>query len=346
MSNPVVFYSKCRPQDADAWPIAMEHKIVFLGYPPWRHEAPDPNMQRGYKEALFDVSAGPACASLLSGMTRGYRAQVSQNANLVAAVTPHSFVIVPRPEAGVCYFAKVAGKFEVVDSPSWGQHYLDLREGKGLANSPAADHIGDVVQCWPVDEWRTVPFPLVPRWITYRLLSRNTAGLIYGLPDLSLEPHRRVEALLSGRDEMAGRTKPTTAALLAEWVSPSVFEHLVVHLLQLEAVSGERWHHVGGSGDGGVDGLAVSSEGRVVGALQCKWHYGGDVRSLGEQLAEKIRPSWPDASVVVAVLLSPNSRPPALPEGIAYLGLEDVASLLEKHADALPMARTLGIHAR
>ena len=101
-------------------------------------------------------------------------------------------------------------------------------------------------------------FPLVPRWISYRLLSRNTAGVINLVEGVNADPHARITDLLqNGSDEEQDVT--STSSLLAEWVSPSIFGHLVVHLLQLEAQNREHWYHVGGSGDGGVDGLAVAA---------------------------------------------------------------------------------------
>ena len=341
MASPIVFYTKCKPQGTDAWPVARDHKIAFIGYPPWKLATSEPKVASGYKDWLYDVSTTPDCASLISEQSQSYRKQVTQNANLVTEVVRGSYVIVPRPEAGVCHFGKVSN-FDLVDTPEWGQQYLELRQNSGLDYSNGPSYIADLVQCWHIDRWRTVPFPLVPRWISYRLLSRNTAGVIHGVNGIALDPYARVEALLheTHRDSPQAMT---TAALLTEWVSPSTFEHLVVDLLQLESCDGERWHHVGGSGDGGVDGLAVSPDGHVVAALQCKWHYGHDPVKLADDVLGKVCRQWPDAKVVVAVLISSRTEPPNMNTGAIYLGLQDVAKLVDKHRDSLPIARALGI---
>jgi Restriction endonuclease len=55
-------------------------------------------------------------------------------------------------------------------------------------------------------------------------------------------------------------------------VGPNSFEHLCVALLQLEHPE-HVWMHVGGSGDGGIDGIGADANGAVVGLLQCKWAY-------------------------------------------------------------------------
>ncbi|MCY3664802.1 MAG: restriction endonuclease [Gemmatimonadetes bacterium] len=346
MESPVVFYTKCRPQSVDAWPIARDYRIVFVGYPPWKPDANGLHDDQGYKGALFDVSRDPECARHLVDVSRGYRTQVTKNANLAASVIPGSIVVVPRPSSGECHFASVVKRFKVIDAPDWCQRYLDLRKDAGKECTPADEYVADVVQCWRVDEWQMVPFPLVPRWISYRLLSRNTAGVIKPVAGVNADPHVRITDLLQNGSDGA-REVTSTASLLAEWVSPSIFEHLMVHLLQLEAPDGERWHHVGGSGDGGVDGLAVAASGEIVGVLQCKWYYSEKPSKLALEVANNVRVAWPNAKVVVAVLLSPFAPERSnTVDGVSYLGLQEIVALVEKHRESLPLARTLGIHAR
>jgi hypothetical protein len=172
-------------------------------------------------------------------------------------------------------------------------------------------------------------------------LSRNTAGVIEGLPELGLTPHVRVERLLAAPYELRS-DDPLTVKLL-EWCSPITFEHLVVQLLQLEAEPGVTWHHIGGTGDGGVDGMALSEDGKsILGVLQCKWTYDGDVQQLASELADRIRKDWPKSRVVIAVLLL-RAAVPTLPVDCQLLSIDDVSLLIEKHASQLPLARSLGM---
>ena len=81
--------------------------------------------------------------------------------------------------------------------------------------------------------------------------------------------------------------------------------------------------------------------------LQCKWRYSRKPDKLASKVADNVRVKWPNAKVVVAVLLSPcASEQSGTGDGISYLGLQEIVALVEKHRESLPLARTLGIHAR
>ncbi len=116
----------------------------------------------------------------------------------------------------------------------------------------------------------------------------------------------------------------------------------MVHVLQLESGNAISWHHVGGSGDGGVDGIGMSAKGEVAGVLQCKWYYSGNLHDLVRD-GQRVRERWPNAKVVVAVLLGPEKKPDRMEEGVEILLLEDVATLVRKHRKRLPIAQSLGI---
>jgi hypothetical protein len=125
-----------------------------------------------------------------------------------------------------------------------------------------------------------------------------------------------------------------------DWVSPSAFEHLVVELLQLEAGPGIRWWHVGGSGDGGSDGLATDSTG-VIAALQCKWMHNGDPVELGEALLKQMAGNAKGSKAIVAVLFGPS--PVRTVPGVEVLTRADVARLLVTHRTRCGSAVSLGI---
>lgn len=344
MVSPIVFYSKCRPQGVDAWPIAKDHLVVFIGYPPWRSEKYKDAVS-GFRDALYDIGTDLGCSARLDE-DRGYRTQVAKNATLAREVSIGSYVIVPRLECGVCHIGKIASTFELVDAPPWASAYLHLREQVSKDFSPAGNYLADVVQCWRVEAWKERPFPLVPRWISYRLLSRNTAGVIVDIPEYSLNAHERIETLLRDPREappvMPVSDRAAIRRALIEWISPSSFEHLLVDLLQLDEKQPIYWHHVGGSGDGGVDGIAVDGEGDVVAVLQCKWHFAGNTQGLLTGL-DRIRSRWPNCRVIVATLLGPQEVSGSQTGGGEILLLDDIVELVVRHAAKLPLAQSLGI---
>jgi hypothetical protein len=130
---------------------------------------------------------------------------------------------------------------------------------------------------WEVDEFRPIPVPRIPAWIRRSLFGRSTYGVIY--PDAIVgDPHQVMSGILendSSRREAGHLTQPSSKKGYLMISRLRTFEHLVVSLLQLEH-PGEVWSHVGGSGDGGVDGVGASQDGHVTGLLQCKWQYWGE----------------------------------------------------------------------
>jgi hypothetical protein len=134
----------------------------------------------------------------------------------------------------------------------------------------------------------------------------------------------------------------STKAKLLESVSPSIFEHLVIHLLQLESGHTARWHHIGGAGDGGVDGMALSHDGKIASVLQCKWHSNENAKTLINGMLA-IRQKWPDCEIVVAVFLEGRPNIGQLPPRTRYIGLSEIVMLIERFRDQMPFALTLGI---
>lgn len=257
-------------------------------------------------------------------------------------VEPGSIVLVPRVGAGVCYVAEISSRFELVDRPTWADTYLKLRSDHGLKTEPEMSHVGDIVQSWPVVEWRTLVFPALPRWISYRLLSRNTVGVINDLSQpkvRALETVRDLMELPAGAQYLPFQDGQDLEQALLTWLSLTSFEHLVVDLLRLEAAHDVHWHHVGGSGDGGADGIAVDTEGRVRGVLQCKWHYDGQPSALGKAICER---SGEDVQVVVAILHGQQDARPIGPI-FTFWNRNRIAELVRRHAANLPIARTLQV---
>lgn len=346
--HPIVIYSKCKPQNADVWEIAERHKVVFFGYPAWRNNCLallSEDKLSGYSKALFNVFEQPECANQMNESS-GYRRAVTGNANIVKEVKPGSYVIVPRLNEGVCKIGKITGPFTVEDRPLWGPEYISLRKAKKLDISEIAYHIGDVSQIWHVESWETVLFPLIPRWISYRLLSRNTFGRIYDIANIGLFAHQRLSQVISNPVQKKIRVNDSEEIekQLLEIVSPHSLEHLIVDLLQLEHGNSVRWHHVGGSGDCGVDGIGISLDGKVSGVVQCKWFCdnGKWMASILSELAS-IRQKWPDCKIIGANLLGLDKPIDNLSPGVEFIGRRKIATLIQKHWKVLPLSATLGI---
>ncbi|MED5549605.1 MAG: restriction endonuclease [Pseudomonadota bacterium] len=277
MDNRIVFFIRNRPQGCDAIEIAREARRSFIGYPMWRRGV-DP-LAAGFRDAL----ASPLCddtewATIAGHIEGPWRRAYSANRNLALAAVPGSITMIPRPDRGVVYAGRVEA-FEVVDRPDWGDKYLALRRENGLPVDDTVSHLGDVVQGWRVDDWVELPFPSIPAWIRKSFFGRATGGRIWPMPEFGLDPVPEIDALIR---QAAPTLRPCTERdeierrLLAR-VSPSTFEHMVVGLLQL-AQPDLVWEHVGGSGDGGVDGLGSTTDGSVKAVLQCKWkHDGGQI---------------------------------------------------------------------
>jgi hypothetical protein len=261
----------------------------------------------------------------------------NQNRNLVARVAVGSIAMIPRPDRGVVYCGRVSGPFELVDDPPWRDSYLATRREQGLSeDSPESWHVADVAQCWPVDKFRPVPIPPIPGWIRRSFFGRGTYGVVPTFGEM--DPHSIMDRVIDGPDvEVRDWTTDKSEVerrLLTDLV-PDTFEHLVVGLLQLEHPS-EVWIQVGGSGDGGIDGIGADAQGTVTGLLQCKWQYWNDSVEFGHA-------RWGDAGRrgYLAALMYPE--PINKPDGIMVLDRPTIAGLVLKHADQLSQAVSMRV---
>jgi hypothetical protein len=342
------FYVKCRP-DVDIIQLVRDEQRVFVGYPPIvKGATPDRHHMRSW---LQDLSVSDAAGTPpLFDAERGYRQQVAQNRGFAGKVKPGDVVVVPRPGSGYCLIGTVASPFELVDDPPWGDRAVRQYAAAVLKHPPGspegeAQFLTDYVQTWSVSGWTEVPFPRIPRWISYRFLSRNTIGWIEDCPADGRTAARVLEEIC--RSPEYPPLPVTTdvaevASRLLDWVAPAAFEHLVCDLLQLEYPQ-LRWWHVGGSGDGGADALAADQSGRVVAALQCKWKSDGDLGQLGAQLLVQLASGQSVAPHVwVATLFQEVGNVRQQP-GVTLWGRRQIGELLLHHARLCPMARTLGL---
>lgn len=330
--NKVVFFSRCKPQKVDAIEIVLAERRIFIGYPMGR--AGVEYNPRSLRSCTVDLACGDeewAAAHARSDRNKQY----NQNRNLVAEVGIGSIALVPRPDRGVIYCGKVISSFELEDSPEWYDRYMALR---GDMDSGETWHAADIGQCWRVDEFKPIPVPRVPAWIRRSLFGRSTYGVIRA-DEIGGEPLEVFERLLLD-DSFCPREWSldieTIKARLLEDFTPSAFEHLAVSLLQLEHPH-EVWLQVGGSGDGGVDGVGIGANGRVSSLLQCKWQYWG-----GNPFAENI--AWDSTGQMLKKYLAVlRCKDKVGPADCEFLDIGRIAELVQKHHTRLPQAVSMRI---
>ncbi len=336
MGEQIVFFSRCRPQNADAIDLVLREQRVFIGWPAWR---PGKKLRKGHlRDAVVDLAScsdeewSRLCADRRFG--EGCRRQFTQNRNFVRSVGIGSIALVPRPERGYVYVGRVEASLELFDDPPWGGQYLQFREECGLPTDGEIYHLADVAQCWKVDHFRKIPFSAIPAWIRRSFFGRSTYGRIPNLDELNLSSYEWMDRLLDSkvrvRDGWTQAIREAETRLISQ-ISPNAFEHLCVALLQLENPT-ETWIHVGGSGDGGVDGIGLDKDVQLTGRLQCKWAYSGTYEPpIGKSVPKQI----------LASLIHRQDVQP--PKDYEFWSRRRIAELVIKHADRLPVAISLHI---
>jgi hypothetical protein len=339
----VAFYVKCRPQGANAWKIAKRAQRVFLGYPIYRQDRPSDSKWRDGMQAQIH---GPhTYVQWLAEKSPDYPAQASRVKNFSQSIAVGSIAMVPRVQENLVHVARVVSAFEVVDQPDWADEYLDLRKEQKLEEKEGwteVGHIADVVQSWKIDEWKSVPYTALPRWISHQLLSRNTMGEIKPNRMASLQPYEVMDAFLESGEHLhkALVGNKTIQEALISVLTPSGFEHLCVSLLQLEYGDAYHWHHVGGSGDGGVDGIGIHGKtGAVAGVVQCKWFSSAPPESIGQSMVEGL----PETTAIHVVILDDRHLENKAEEQgrVTFWGASKVGDLITRHRQRLPLSSAL-----
>lgn len=337
---PIVFFSRCKPQDVDAIDIVLKYKKVFIGYP---MPAPDAQYDpHNLHSCLIDPTA-PDDVWRSARARTSVRRQYNQNRNLIHKVDAEEgrIALVPRPSRGVIYCGKIKDKFQLVNDPIWYNEYLSVRASAGAtSDGPDCWHSADVAQCWTVEEWVAIPLPRIPASIRRSLFGRSTYGVIHPDHDIGLDPFEVIATIM--RSENISVSSWTCDPLqverrLVDNITPSALEHLIVSLLQLEHEN-EVWSHVGGSGDGGIDGVGAAENGSVSALLQCKWQYwGGDIfydPTLWNPRIDNIKRYLASLRYPVGV---------RIPDGVEFLDRPAIAKLILRHAARLPQAMSMRI---
>lgn len=334
MATPAVFFSRCYPQDCDAIEIVLRERRVFIGYPAFRTGVvPDRHRLR---DSVVDPWISDEEWSGLRQRVEQPRREYQQNRNFVREIQPGAIALVPRASKGVVYAGWVLRPFELLDDPPWADDYLRVRKEQGRSVENVPHLLADVAQCWEVDRFRPIPYPVIPAWMRRSLFGRSTYGRIRSAPFDGADPHAELDRLLENPTRAVPPWTDNAREVerrLIDGIGPGAFEHLCVALLQLEHPE-SVWAHVGGAGDGGVDGIGADERGNVVGLLQCKWAYWNDDPFTGVDLAHGQR-------CILAALLHPEAPP--MQGGVEFWSRDRIAALVLKHANRLPLAASLRI---
>lgn len=336
---PTVFFSRCKPQWADAIDLVLEHERVFIGYP-----MPRPG-------AAYSPENIHACVVSPDAPEEDWRQahahgdrrrEYKQNRNLVHRIKHGDIVMVPRPSRGYIYCGRIEGDFQFENAPPWYERYMAIRAAQRQSSDGQEQwHAADVAQGWQVDRFRSVPVPKIPAWIRRSLFGRSTYGVVKTDGEISIDPY---DAVLDAMDAPGFPVRDWTVdpavveQRLLNDLTPSTLEHLAVSLLQLEHPS-EAWSQIGGSGDGGIDGIGADQSGHVVAVLQCKWQYWG-----GDPFAQSIL--WNEGGQLRQYLATLR-HPPAVgaPASAIFLDRSKIAALVIKHAGRLPQALSMRVGA-
>ena len=322
-----VFLSRNKPQDSDVIDICKKYNRTFIGYPAWR---------KGYSDLARDMIdlSSPHWDKIEEELDKecknnGYKRQIKINWNLVHEIDCGCITLIPRPDRGLVYTG-VVENFFFDGNPKWADEYIELRKKQCLDTKCVISHKGDIAQGWKVDKWRKIQFSAFPAWIRRSFFGRSTVARIHPLKDFG-DPHEVLDKWIDNPQQPIPECTveiPEIERRLVQNIGPNEFEHLVVALLQLEQPD-RVWRHVGGSGDGGVDGMGSSADGEPCALVQCKWN-GGD---------PEIPRDW-EGEYYFATLLEDPSR---ANDSIHFWNRRKIAALIKKHARWLPWALAMRI---
>ena len=338
MRIPIAFYCRAKPQGADAFEIFDNAERVFIGYPLLRKYSDGTDYiydPQNLEECLVNPMDDASWDVQISKHKKTQ--QFNKNRNFAQRVTKGSLAVIPRPELGAVYLAKVISEFEIVNAPAWSADYIKLRAKAKLDLEDASRrHIADVCQGWKVERYKRVDLSKLPAWLRRSLFGRTTFGIFKNHPlDRDITAFDCLDNIYKDRlvkplnwtteiDEVKNR--------LIENLTANSFEHLVVSLLQLEHPD-EIWHQTGGPGDGGIDGLGSDIHGNALGIMQAKFY--SEYAPILPLKDEKSLRRY------AAVLLP--EHPKCCEKDTMLLDLNWTAEMVVKHSKKLPMATTMRV---
>ena len=115
----------------------------------------------------------------------------------------------------------------------------------------------------------------------------------------------------------------------------------MVDLLRLESAADVQWHHVGGTGDGGLDGIGVDASGEAIEVLQAKWHASDNLKRVEQSMLD-IASSGRWRRIVIASMMGDAGYEPQ-DNKVEHWNLGEVAQRVRDYRDQLPISRSLGL---
>lgn len=285
----IVFFYKAAPFKGEPWCLdlagtCVAEKKIFIPYPAWNPAALPLVPASVHSDYPKDLCLSPR----IRVPKPKPDPMVSRATNLIQKVDQSiggkRWVVIPRVGEGYCWIAEIPStsqyKIWPKNSP-WVQQLDTQLLSKGMGNPfDRYESLADVAQGWDTGPWVKVSFATLPRWFSKQLLHQASFGEIHqllGAPTGVLTSPAVVAAHCYAHP-FATPKLPLTKNVIAvqqrmvERLSPAAFEFLCIELLNIKrAHSCSVWMHVGGVGDGGVDGLGFDSTGQPSAFLTVKW---------------------------------------------------------------------------
>lgn len=330
MTDPVCILIRNKPCKVDAFELALKHRCAFVGYAAFRTEPGSKADRRTSKLVPFDASDAEWNKPDVTKTN-----DTQKNRKIVKDLVPdRSLLIMPRMRDGVLYVGQFE-RFQYLDEPPWLAEFrtaVEVHFKKERDRPEPRDRDSSVGQILKVTEWKAISYSLFPAWLRKCVTGRGGIQRIGDVADFSA--YDALRALYEGQ-----RPPPLTPTSdleeierrLLTFIGPEAFEHLIVNLLQLEQPE-LQWIHVGGTGDGGVDGLCFR-DGAPHAILQCKWQYDG--KPVEAELGDRSK------ILYLAALVGDWTKPRSA--HVKFIGIHEVASLLRKHASRVPAAISMRI---
>ena len=284
---------------------------ITLGYVAWNEEAvgdfsDEKITGKALSELFFLPSEAEKQDKLFKCKPKGARDTIKQNANLQSKTS--GFVIIPRPKQGMFYVGKINGAFQkfedecyVFDEKECKQiDELVKLEGQQNQKQVRLDLNAALIQGWPLEEiggegfLRPVRLYETPAMLRKIMAARRSHGHV----NIDKDALPRFNKWLKDVFENKPRDVPKTQLEQLQFdLTTTSFEHVCVELLSCRDPN-IKWMHVGGAGDGGIDGAGFNN-GQLVRVLQCKYESNAKLKTLEKELREEI---GKDPKIIFATL--------------------------------------------
>ncbi len=284
----IVFFYKANPgfntdKHLDIAPECIQFDKIFMPYQVWNAN-------------VWPVGAGVVqptdypndlCLTRRGGQPTD--PMISRATNLIKKIDQidtlggRRWAVIPRVGNGYCWLTEIPHGNHY---RSWGQasQWIQSLTGQllllGVGRNDIYQILAGAAQGWDTGQWARISFARLPRWFSKQLLHQACLGEIHPLRNYPVQVITNPAAIAAqchanpNQTPLLPHTVQPAVVLqrLVERVSPTALEFLCVELLKLRAAHGcALWMHVGGVGDGGVDGIGFDNFGNPSAFLSVKW---------------------------------------------------------------------------